>query len=65
MEEIESSPNQSQNENFTGPTPEIQAKYDIEVNLGFHGEEGHMQTTYSPFFWPTTSMVIHLLDSQH
>ncbi|KAH8640347.1 hypothetical protein IG631_03288 [Alternaria alternata] len=43
------------NENFTPPTPEIEAEYNIEVNPEYHGDKGYMQTTYSSFFWPTTS----------
>jgi len=46
------------NENFTPPTPEIEAEYNIEVNPEYHGDKGYMQTTYSPFFWPTTKNIV-------
>ncbi|KAI8940814.1 hypothetical protein NX059_002076 [Plenodomus lindquistii] len=45
-------------ETFTPPTPEIQAEYDIEVNPQYHGSEGYIQTTYPPFFWPTTKNIV-------
>ncbi|GKT70436.1 GMC oxidoreductase [Colletotrichum tofieldiae] len=43
------------NEKFTPPTPEIVAEWGIEVDDSAHGNDGLMQVTYSPFFWPTTS----------
>ncbi|KAL1798793.1 hypothetical protein ACET3X_002830 [Alternaria dauci] len=46
------------NENFTPPTPEIQAEYNIEINPEYHGEEGYMKSTYPPFFWPTTKNLV-------
>ncbi|KAF2033929.1 alcohol oxidase [Setomelanomma holmii] len=46
------------NEKFTPPTKEIEAEYDIKYNLQFHGNKGYMQTTFSPFFWPTTKNLV-------
>lgn len=46
------------NEKFTPPTAEIQAEYDIKYNPEFHGDKGYMQSTYSPFFWPTTKNIV-------
>ncbi|KAH7381528.1 hypothetical protein BKA66DRAFT_512428 [Pyrenochaeta sp. MPI-SDFR-AT-0127] len=42
------------NEKFTPPTKEILAEYDIKDDLSFHGDRGYVQSTYPPFFWPTT-----------
>ncbi|KAI4939660.1 uncharacterized protein J4E92_000946 [Alternaria infectoria] len=46
------------NEKSTPPTAEIQAEYDIQVNPEYHGDEGYMEVTYSPFFWPTTKNLV-------
>ncbi|OHX00498.1 GMC oxidoreductase [Colletotrichum incanum] len=46
------------NEKFTPPTPEIVAEWGVEVDNSAHGNEGLMQVTYSPFFWPTTKFMI-------
>ncbi|EFQ34748.1 GMC oxidoreductase [Colletotrichum graminicola] len=46
------------NENFTPPIPEIKSEWDIEVDAAAHGNNGLMQVTYSPFFWPTTKFMI-------
>ncbi|KAH8723728.1 hypothetical protein GQ44DRAFT_684935 [Phaeosphaeriaceae sp. PMI808] len=46
------------NERFTPPTKEIQAEYDIKYDLHYHGDEGYMQTSLSPFFWPTTKNLV-------
>jgi len=46
------------NEKFTPPTPEIKAEYDIQYDMKNHGENGYMQVTYSPFFWPTTKNIV-------
>ncbi|WXC60584.1 hypothetical protein SNK03_006463 [Fusarium graminearum] len=42
------------NEKFTPPTAEIKSKYGVTVDPSAHGSSGFIQTTYSPFFWPTT-----------
>ncbi|KAK1585514.1 GMC oxidoreductase [Colletotrichum navitas] len=46
------------NENFTPPIPEIKSEWDIEVDTAAHGNDGLMQVTYSPFFWPTTRFMV-------
>ncbi|KAJ0161869.1 Pyranose dehydrogenase 3 [Colletotrichum tanaceti] len=46
------------NEKFTPPTPEIVAEWGVEVDPAAHGNEGLMQVTYSPFFWPTTRSMV-------
>ncbi|PVI05366.1 GMC oxidoreductase [Periconia macrospinosa] len=46
------------NEHFTAATSEIEAEYAIKDDLQFRGDKGYMQTTYSPFFWPTTKNLI-------
>ncbi|KZL70770.1 GMC oxidoreductase [Colletotrichum tofieldiae] len=46
------------NEKFTPPTPEIVAEWGIEVDDSAHGNDGLMQVTFSPFFWPTTKFMI-------
>ncbi|KAH7081003.1 hypothetical protein FB567DRAFT_631146 [Paraphoma chrysanthemicola] len=46
------------NEKFTPATKEIEAEYGIQNNLAFHGNSGYMQSTYSPFFWPTTKNIV-------
>ncbi|KAF1842741.1 GMC oxidoreductase [Cucurbitaria berberidis CBS 394.84] len=46
------------NEKFTPPTKEIAAQYDIKNDLKNHGDKGYMQTTFSPFFWPTTKNIV-------
>ncbi|KAJ4357772.1 uncharacterized protein N0V89_002348 [Didymosphaeria variabile] len=47
------------NEKFTPPTKEILAEYDIKWDLAFHGDNGYMDVSYSPFFWPTTKNLIN------
>ncbi|KAK6221729.1 GMC oxidoreductase [Colletotrichum tabaci] len=46
------------NEKFTPPTAEIVAEWGVEVDDSAHGNDGLMQVTYSPFFWPTTKFMI-------
>ncbi|KAK1996284.1 GMC oxidoreductase [Colletotrichum falcatum] len=46
------------NENFTPPTPEIKSEWSIQVDAAAHGNDGLMQVTYSPFFWPTTKFMV-------
>ncbi|KAF2854375.1 GMC oxidoreductase [Plenodomus tracheiphilus IPT5] len=46
-------------ERFTPPTPEIAAEYGIEYNAQYHGDRGYVQSTYSPFFWPTTKNIVN------
>ncbi|KAF1971220.1 alcohol oxidase [Bimuria novae-zelandiae CBS 107.79] len=45
-------------ENFTPATAEIQAEYNIEVDPANQGIGGYIQTTFSPFFWPTTKNIV-------
>ncbi|KAH7363120.1 hypothetical protein B0T11DRAFT_282129 [Plectosphaerella cucumerina] len=45
-------------ETFTEPTPEILSEYNITWDDAVHGESGYIQTSYSPFFWPTTKNIV-------
>ncbi|KAH6686310.1 hypothetical protein F5X68DRAFT_240578 [Plectosphaerella plurivora] len=45
-------------ETFTPPTPEIQAEYNITWDDAAHGTSGYIQTSYSPFFWPSYKNII-------
>jgi GMC oxidoreductase len=45
----------SQSEIFTPPNSETQAEYNITFNESVHGKDGYVQSSYSPFFWPSTS----------
>ncbi|KAK1988863.1 GMC oxidoreductase [Colletotrichum cereale] len=46
------------NEKFTPPTPDIVAEWGVEADASAHGNDGLMQVSYSPFFWPTTKFMI-------
>lgn len=46
------------NEKFTPPTPEIQSEYNIQYDPKNYGNNGPMQVTFSPFFWPTTRNIV-------
>ncbi|KAH7559038.1 hypothetical protein BM1_03975 [Bipolaris maydis] len=49
-------------ETFTPPTAVIQAEYDIKYNPNNYGTKGYIQTTFSSFFWPTTTLGIPIND---
>lgn len=40
---------------FTGPNERVLSEYSIETDASAHGEDGNIQVSYSPWFWPTTS----------
>ena len=40
-------------ENFTPPSAEI-AVWDIEYNPQYHGEKGHVHSSYPRFIWPSS-----------
>ncbi|ORY09364.1 putative oxidoreductase [Clohesyomyces aquaticus] len=46
------------NEKFSPATKGIKEEYGIKDDVRFRGDKGYMQTTYSPFFWPTTKNFI-------
>ncbi|PSN59314.1 GMC oxidoreductase [Corynespora cassiicola Philippines] len=45
-------------EKFTPPSKEILADYDIKWDLEYHGENGYIQSSYSPFFWPSMKNIV-------
>lgn len=43
-------------EKFTPPELELKAKgWDIEYDPAYHGENGHVHSSFAPFVWPSTS----------
>ena len=44
-----------QSEIFTPPDAEIEAEWNITYDLAVHGSDGYVQSSYSPFIWPSTS----------
>ncbi|XP_014552329.1 GMC oxidoreductase [Bipolaris victoriae FI3] len=46
-------------ETFTPPTAAIQAEYNIKYNPNNYGTKGYIQSTFSPFFWPTTKNFVN------
>ncbi|KAM0721529.1 hypothetical protein Q7P37_002454 [Cladosporium fusiforme] len=46
------------NENFTPPVENVATEYNVTYDLEYHGTEGYMQSTYSPFFWPATKNMV-------
>jgi choline dehydrogenase-like flavoprotein len=43
-------------ENFTPPDPKAEEEgWDIEYDPAYHGEHGHVHSSFAPFIWPSTS----------
>ncbi|KAM0311598.1 hypothetical protein ACHAPQ_012364 [Fusarium lateritium] len=45
-------------EKFTPPTAEIKKEYGVTTDPSAHGSSGHIDASYSPFFWPTTKNLV-------
>ncbi|KAH7309689.1 GMC oxidoreductase [Stachybotrys elegans] len=40
------------------PQPDIAKEYNITVDHSVHGFKGYIQSTYAPFYWPTTRNIV-------
>ncbi|EEU37666.1 uncharacterized protein NECHADRAFT_87433 [Fusarium vanettenii 77-13-4] len=47
-----------QSEFFMPPNKDIAQEYNITFDPSVHGTSGYLQSSYSPFFWPTTSQLL-------
>ncbi|KAG5660275.1 hypothetical protein KAF25_003797 [Fusarium avenaceum] len=45
-------------EKFTPPTAEIKKEYGVTTDPSAHGSSGHIDSSYSSFFWPTTKNLV-------
>ncbi|KAM0559948.1 hypothetical protein ACHAPJ_003900 [Fusarium lateritium] len=46
------------NEKFTPPTADIKKEYGVTTDPSAHGSSGYIDSSYSPFFWPTTKNIV-------
>jgi choline dehydrogenase-like flavoprotein len=48
---------QLQSEIFAPPHPDVAAEFDITYDPEAHGYQGYINSTFSPWLWPTTSKI--------
>jgi choline dehydrogenase-like flavoprotein len=46
-------------EKFTPPDSKLQAEgWEVEYDPAYHGEHGHVQSSFAPFVWPSTGKIL-------